>query len=82
MIYQPGFNAREGLVTFPTHLVLSGTVKVLKCFNAREGLVTFPTYFIFRLTDEWLLNFGFNAREGLVTFPTMRLIICAGWQCK
>ncbi len=40
-----GFNAREGLVTFPTRHLSSppGTQRVPCCFNAREGLVTFPT---------------------------------------
>ena len=42
------FNAREGLVTFPTSLrVLRTPMEVLVRFNAREGLVTFPTALLF-----------------------------------
>ncbi len=38
------FNAREGLVTFPTRgIAPSLCQKRRKGFNAREGLVTFPT---------------------------------------
>jgi len=41
-----GFNAREGLVTFPTLLAIMILLFVWLApsgFNAREGLVTFPT---------------------------------------
>ena len=38
------FNAREGLVTFPTTPpILEALRASMKSFNAREGLVTFPT---------------------------------------
>ena len=49
MHYLPGaqsrFNAREGLVTFPTRLEKAGVafLFIWTGFNAREGLVTFPT---------------------------------------
>ncbi len=37
------FNAREGLVTFPTEDEKIARVAYTIRFNAREGLVTFPT---------------------------------------
>ena len=40
------FNAREGLVTFPTPGArVDHSSRIARCFNAREGLVTFPTSF-------------------------------------
>ena len=70
---QLSFNAREGLVTFPTAIFglgLSTARSARTSFNAREGLVTFPT--AEGEAFEHLMAARFNAREGLVTFPTAR----------
>ena len=63
------FNAREGLVTFPTTKPnLAYKADPVVRFNAREGLVPFPTSGTYHVSKVPLE--GFNAREGLVTFPT------------
>ena len=69
-----GFNAREGLVTFPTVKLNSWSELPFsepQCFNAREGLVTFPTHPRPRRRQPPPRP-RFNAREGLVTFPTLK----------
>ncbi len=77
----PGFNAREGLVTFPTSGDGLGGLRAAGSggdrFNAREGLVTFPTHSFFSaFTPGAFSKASFNAREGLVTFPTKNSFSC------
>ncbi len=76
------FNAREGLVTFPTFPQLRFSAWYQKSFNAREGLVTFPTE---KRNRRWLRCFWFQCPRGLGDFshrppqprrPLLRLRQC------
>ncbi len=73
------FNAREGLVTFPTLAVAacSGTYHVTDVpgFNAREGLVTFPTTQPAQVPG-WFRAFLFQCPRGLGDFSHLSFWLC------